>query len=137
LDLIGLVDSINEAVLIIDFGRKGFAIAGEERAGRISYEKGIAAALNVFKDTQVAADPQTIILAEHAFLSQELYLCNKGDKEALNSLTNAIQSLEDAFRALKVVEKSQSYQEAEKTYPRNGRFRVNGFPKDAFHIGGR
>jgi len=40
----GLIDSIIEAAIIIDSGRRGFAIIGEERVGRISYEKGIAAA---------------------------------------------------------------------------------------------
>ena len=134
MDLVGLIDNIIEAAIIIDSGRKGFAIIGEERAGRISYEKGIATALNVFKDAQISADPQTIILAEYAFLSQELHLCSENDKEAINSLTNAIQSFDDAFLALAVVEKSEFYQEPEKTYPHNSRFRINGFPKDAFHI---
>jgi hypothetical protein len=134
LDLIGLTNSIIEAAIIIDSGRKGFAIIGEERAGRISYEKGIVTALNCFRDAQISTDPQTIILAEYTFLSQELHLCSENDKETINSLTNALQSFDDAFSALNVVEKSNFYQEAEKTYPHNSKFRINGFPKDAFHI---
>jgi hypothetical protein len=133
LELTGLIDSINEAAIIIDSGRKGFAVIGEERAGRISYENGIAVALSVFKNAQISADPQTIILAEQAFLSQELHLCSKNDKETVNSLTKAIQGFYDAFLALKVVEKSVFYREAEKTYPHSAKFRINGFPKDAFH----
>jgi hypothetical protein len=36
--------------------------------GRISYEKGIADALSVFKEAQATSDPQTIILAEYTLL---------------------------------------------------------------------
>jgi hypothetical protein len=72
LALIGLIDSINEAVVNIDAGRKGFATRGKEQEGRISYEDGIAKALCAFETVQTIADPQTIILAEYTFLIQEL-----------------------------------------------------------------
>jgi hypothetical protein len=42
---IGLIDSIYDAAAFIDFGRKGFAIRGKEREGRISYEDGIDKAM--------------------------------------------------------------------------------------------
>ena len=60
----GLVDSINDSVLGIVFGRKGFAIQGKEREGRISYEKGIALAMSTFQEAQSTADLETIILAK-------------------------------------------------------------------------
>jgi len=133
LDLIGLVDSINKAVISIDSGRKGFATRGKAEEGRISYEDGIAVALSAFQEAQTTADPQTIILAEYTFLTQELEFCEKTDKDTLSSLTQAIQSFDDAFFALHAVEEA-GYKTAEKTYPHNGKYRVSGLPKDAFHI---
>jgi hypothetical protein len=130
----GLIDRINEAAANIDVGRKGFAITGKERAGRISYERGITVALSAFKKAQASADPQIIIVAEHAFLSQELQLCNESDKIAYASLKLAIESLDDAFRVLKITENSVFYKIVEESYPRSSKYRVKGFPKDAFHI---
>ena len=135
MDRIGLVNSVYDAAAKIDFGRKGFAIIGKEREGRISYEKGIADAMSVFKEAQTTSDPQTIILAEYTFLSQELQFCDKSDKDTLSSLTQAIQSFDDAFLALTVVEGSTFYQGVEKTTPHSKKYRVGGgFPKDSFHI---
>jgi hypothetical protein len=37
----GLLNNIISATARIDYGRKGFAIIGKEREGRISYENGI------------------------------------------------------------------------------------------------
>ena len=134
MELIGLVDSINAAAFNIDSGRKGFAVVGKERAGRIAYEGGIADALSGFKEAQASTDPQTIILVEYTFLSQELHFCPKSDTSTFRSLTHAIQSFDDAFLCLEVVEDHSAYQRAEKTYLRHKNYRANGFPKDAFHI---
>jgi hypothetical protein len=90
LDPIGCVDSISQAATKIDSGRKGFAIIGKEREGRISYETGIAKAMSIFNEVQISTDPQIIIIAEYTFLSQELYFCAKTDKDTLSSLTQAI-----------------------------------------------
>ena len=130
----GLVNRINAAAFSIDFGRKGFATRGKAEEGRISYEKGIAEALTAFKEAQATADPQTIILAEYAFLAQELQFCDGSDKDSFTSLTQAIQNFDDAFLALKAVENSTLYQGAEITYPHDKDYRVNGYPKDSFHI---
>ena len=130
----GLVNSIITATASIDSGRKGFAIIGKEREGRISYEDGIARALAAFKEAQSTADPHTIILVEYTFLTQELQFCEKTDKDSLSSLTQAIQDFDDAFLALTVVEDSTLYQAVEKTYPHRKKYRVGGYPKDAFHI---
>ena len=130
----GLVNSIYDAAASIDFGRKGFATRGKAEEGRISYEDGISAALVAFKDVQTTADPQIIILAEYTFLSQELQFCERTDKDTLSSLTQAIQSFDDAFLALEVVEDSTLYQAVEKAIPRHKKYRVSSFPKDSFHI---
>ena len=131
----GLVNRINAAAFSIDFGRKGFATRGKAEEGRISYEKGIAEALAAFKEAQATADPHTIILAEYAFLSQELEFCEKTDKESFNSLTKALKSFDDAFTVLSIVDDSTIYQGAEKSYPHDKKYRVGGgYPKDSFHV---
>ncbi|MFP3090600.1 hypothetical protein LQZ21_09775 [Treponema sp. TIM-1] len=133
MDQIGLVNSIFRAAANIDVGRKGFAIRGKEQEGRISYEKGIIAALSAFEEAQITVDPQTLILAEYTFLSQELQFCGETDKDTLSSLTQAIQSFDDAFLALQAVEES-GYKTADKAFPHRGTYRISGFPKDSFHI---
>ena len=134
MEIIGLIDSINKAAISIDSGRKGFAIIGKEREGRINYEDGIAVALSAFKEAQTTADPETIILAEYAFLSQELEFCEKTDKESLSSLTQALQFFDEAFIVLKIVEDKTLYQVVEKSYSHKKEYRFKGFPKDAFHV---
>ena len=130
---IGFLSSIYEAASFIDLGRKGFAIIGKEREGRISFEKGIAQAMAAFQEAQTTANPQAIILAEFTFISQELQFCHETDKASIGSLTQAIQSFDDAFLALKVVEELD-YKTAEQTYPHHKDYRISGFPLDAFHV---
>jgi len=134
LDRIGLTLDISNAAINIDSGRKGFATRGKAEEGRISYETGISQALIAFKEAQRTADPQIIILAEYTFLSQEIEFCDKTDKDSFSSLTQAIQSFDDAFLVLKIVEDKTLYKGAEDSHPHNQKYRVNGFPKDAFHI---
>jgi hypothetical protein len=129
----GLINSIYDAATAIDFGRKGFATRGKAEEGRISYEIGIAKALSAFEKAQMTADPETIILAEYTFLTQELQFCEKTDKDSLSSLTLAIQNFDDAFLALQAVEES-GYKTVDKAFPHNHKYRVSGFPRDAFHI---
>jgi len=134
LDLIGLVDSINASVLAIDSGRKGFAIRGKAEEGRIFYETGIALAMTAFKEAQATADPETILLAEYTFITQELQFCEKSDKATVSSLSRGIRFFDDAFLAIKAVE-GLHYGVAEQTYPHDNEYRVKeGFPKDAYHI---
>jgi hypothetical protein len=134
LDATGLVYKISDAALAIDSGRKGFAIEGKEREGRILYEDGISKALSAFEKAQSTADPQIIILVEYTFLNQEFHLCEKTDTDTLNSLTQAIQSFDDAFLALKAVEDRTLYKGAELTHPHSKKHRVNAFPNDSYHI---
>ena len=134
MDLIGYLDRISRAEANIDAGRKGFATKGKAEEGRISYETGIADAMTTFQKTETTADPQTIILTEYTFLTLELELCEKTDKDSLNSLTKAIQFFDDAFLVLKTVENSTLYKGAETTYPHHKDYRIGGFPKDSFHI---
>ena len=133
MDITGLIHKISDAAIAIDFGRKGFATRGKAEEGRLSYERGISLALSTFRDAQSTIDPRTIILVEYTFLTQELQFCEETDKDSQSSLTQAIQSFDDAFLALKAVEDS-NYKVADQTYPHNKKYRVSGFPKDSFHI---
>lgn len=133
MDKIGLVNNITAATIAIDYGRKGFAIRGKEQEGRISYETGISEAMSAFQEAQSTADPQTMLLTEYTFISQELHFCDKTDTDTYSSLTQAIQSFDDAFLALKAVEKPE-YKIADDIFPHDKKHRIKGFPKDSFHI---
>ena len=134
MDLTGLTLKIYDAATAIDFGRKGFATRGKAEEGRLSYERGVSVALSAFKDAQSTIDPQTIILVEYTFLAQELQFCGGTDTDSISSLTQAIHSFDDAFLALKAVEDGALYQGVEMAFPHNKKYRISGFPKDAFHI---
>jgi hypothetical protein len=133
LDLAGLINRITIATTRIDYGRKGFATRGKEQEGRISYEEGIAQAMTAFKEAQTTADPQTILLAEYTFITQELEFCEKTDKAAISSLSRAIRFFDDAFLALETVQSSH-YNMVEKAIPHDKDYRVKGYPRDAFHV---
>ncbi|GBU28498.1 hypothetical protein R84B8_02057 [Treponema sp. R8-4-B8] len=139
MDLITLANNIANAAMQIDAGRKGFATRGKEQEGRINYEIGIANAMSSFQEASnqrlaTTADPQTILLAEYTFISQELQFCEKSDKDSISSLTKAIRFFDDAFLALKTVEDKTQYQNVENCIPHDKDYRVKGFPKDSFHI---
>ena len=129
----GLVNNIITATISIDYGRKGFATRGKAEEGRVSYEEGIDLTLSTFKEAQISADPQTLILAEYTFLSQELQLCEAADKDSRDSLTKAVQSFDDAFLSIKAIDESDC-KSLDSFFPHNGKYRVKGFPKDSFHI---
>jgi hypothetical protein len=140
LGITGLVNSIITATSNIDLGRKGFATRGKAEEGRISYEKGIADAMSAFKEASATcvaaatADPHTIILVEYTFLAQELQFCDESDKDSFTSLTQALQSFDDAFQVLKIVEKPE-YKIADIAIPHHKDYRVKGgYPKDSFHV---
>jgi hypothetical protein len=134
MDLIGFLNNLVFIANDIDMGRKGFATDGKEHEGRISYEKGIAGAATAFREAQASAEPRTIVLAEMVFLEQELQFCDDADSITRSSLTQAIQSFEDALRCLTTVENKTLYQGAETTHPTGAKYRIQGFPKDAFHL---
>jgi hypothetical protein len=134
LDPAGLLNNIFLGTSNIDKGRKYLATDGLEHAGRLSYEYGIAIALDAFKNAQASSDPQTMILAELVFLKQEFQFCDETDAITRNSLTQAIQSFDDSLRSLKIVEDSALYQAAEATYLTNYKYRYHDFPRDAIHL---
>lgn len=130
----GFLAEIILGVANLNKGRKYLDTDGLERSGRILYEKGISAALDIYQKVLNLADPQTLLLCELTFLQQEFHFCNETDASTLSSLTQAIQSFEDALRCLEIVEKRKSYKEAEATYSTALKYRYCGFPRDAVHL---
>jgi len=51
----------------------------------------------------------------------------------VNSIANAVLSIDDAFLVLRTVEEP-GYKAVETAFPHNGKYRVQGYPKDSFHI---
>jgi hypothetical protein len=135
MDLVFYLNKLITCANEIDIGRKGVATDGREHKGRISYERGISGTLSAFQEAQSTADPQTLILAELNFLQQELRFCNEADTDTKSSLTQAIQSFEDALLSLEAIEDTATYKiSADKTYPHCPKYRIQGFPKDGFYI---
>lgn len=133
LDLNSLVIDISKAVINIVSGRKGFATRGKEQEGRILYETGIERAMSIFKESQTSKDPHALLLSEYTFITQEFQLCPKSYKRTISSLTNAIQSFDDAFLALKAVADPR-YKIVDETFPHISKYRYDAYPKDSFHI---
>ena len=136
MDRIGLLDSILDCEAQIDQGRKWLDTDGLEREGRLSYQRGLALAMEAFRNVQSLAeeDLELAILAEYTFIAQELHLCDAADSQATSSLKSAIQSFDDAFLSLEAVEDAAVYKGAEMTHPRSSKYRIKGMPRDAFHI---
>jgi len=134
LDLSGLINKIIFATANIDAGRKGFATKGKAEEGRINFENGISSGMSTFIEIQISADPLALLFAEYAFITQELELAPKFDKDTINSLKRALHFFDDAFLTLDVVDDKSHYQSVDKTYPHDTKYRYKGYPKDSFHI---
>ncbi|GHT61963.1 hypothetical protein FACS1894109_20720 [Spirochaetia bacterium] len=130
----GLINSISDAVYLIAEGRIARRIRGKTEQGLVDFEKGIALAMDAFTEAASSADPYLMLLAEYAFVTQELESGYPEEKDALASYRAAIAAFDDAFRALEVVKAPSIYQGVEKAFPRKGDYRHNGCPKDAFHV---
>ncbi|MDR3325125.1 MAG: hypothetical protein LBS82_03940 [Spirochaetaceae bacterium] len=129
----GLIARVTDAATRIDEGRKGLRTDGDEHEGRITYEAGLSIAMKAFQEAPSMRDAETLILVEYTFLAQELEFCDAADAQAIASLTQAVQSFDDAFLDLKAVS-SPAYWGAEQAIPHRKDHRVHGMPKDAYHI---
>ena len=136
MDRTGLLRNVYDSVFNIDQGRKWLDTDGLEANGRVSYQGGLAIAMESFQAAQAYAvnDLQLLILAEQTFIMQELQFCDSADTDAQSSLEQANRSFDDALRSLEVVSDSLLYEGAEKTYPTHRKYRYKSMPKDAFHI---
>ena len=136
MDRIGYLDKINTSVISIYKGRDGLDTDGGEREGRISYQDGLAVALDIFQKIQLQAaeDLELLVLAEYFFLGQELQFCASADTNATTSLTKAVQEFDEAFLALGVLLNTDVYKSLEKAISHRPEFRYKEMPKDAFHV---
>jgi hypothetical protein len=130
----GLLVSIVQSVENIDVGRHGLATDGEEHQGRVSFTKGLLKALSAFQAAHdnVVDDAETVILVEHAFLTEERKYSAEPEVEA--SLAAALASFDDALRVLATVQNPVAYRYVETSWPHLRKYRYRDMPKDAFHI---
>jgi hypothetical protein len=136
LEWTGLLAEILESQLAIEAGRKLLDTEDFESDGRTRYRYGLALAMKAFQEVGNIAmeDLELLILAEYTFLTQELRFCDPTDTQAVASLTRAVQSFDDAFRALEAAADGVLYRGADLAQPRSFKYRIKGMPKDAFHI---
>jgi hypothetical protein len=134
MDTIGLLNRIAEAVEAIDKGRRGLATKGSAEEGLAFYQDGLSKAMAVFQEGAVSGDARTLILVDHAYVTQEIQFCDTHDADARNSLNAAITGFDDALRVLPTINDAAAYQTVETSYPHAGDYRVNGMPKDAYHV---
>jgi hypothetical protein len=136
LDKNGLIAKIQESVMHIDNGRKGQNTDGLEHEVRVSYNKGLALALEAFVEVQMLAstDLKLSVLAEYTFVRQEYELCDPEDTDALSSSNAAIHDIDEAFLALTVLERASDYKSVEQAISHHSKFRYHGMVKDAFHV---
>jgi hypothetical protein len=131
---IGLLDKIGYSVEHIATGRKALDTVGKAEAGLISYHLGLDSAMKAFTEAAISADAESMILVEHAFLTEEKRFCDPSDVVAISSLTAATDSFDDALLALKAVCSVTLYAGIEMGFPHSIKYRINKMPKDAFHI---
>jgi len=133
MDKTGLRDKVYKYVDILNLGRKGLTIDGQEHEGHVAHDEGLKGIMALLTEVRAEKDLEAMIITENAYIREELALCDAENKAAIASMTRAVASFDDALRALEAVEES-GYKTAEKTYPRNTKYRVKGnLPKDALH----
>ncbi|WP_461252936.1 hypothetical protein [Treponema sp. R8-4-B8] len=89
--------------------------------------------MSLFKQAQTSADPQTLILAEYTFLSQELEFLEKTDKDSISSLSKAVKFFDDAFLAVKALNELD-YKLVDNFFLHDKEYRIKDYPKDSFHV---
>jgi hypothetical protein len=129
-----LINRINTSVELLANGRKGLYTTGEAEVGQAWYKRGLAGATAAFTEAAASADAETLILAEHAFLTEEKRFCDASDSIARGSLTAAINSFDDALRALSAVVVPSLYAGVDLGFPRSAKYRIDALPKDAYHL---
>jgi hypothetical protein len=134
MDKNGLKNDIFTAGLYIANGRKNVFVQGEERDGRVTFEKGHVLARETFQEALNSGDVYLILLAESLFVAQELAESEADEKEGIASAKKAMERFDDAFLALEVVSQSEAYRHVDKVFPHDREYRHNGLPRDSFHV---
>jgi hypothetical protein len=123
-----------EAVSNIAEGRIGLRTRGETEDGRENFAKGLELGKQIFSELKNCGDPELMLLAEYAFVNQELEGARTEEKIGRASYEAAVHDFDDAFLSLKAVKDAAIYQGAENTHPHRAPFRYKGMPNDSFHI---
>jgi hypothetical protein len=130
----GLTIGIIEAVSDIAKGRIGLRTKGQTEEGRGNFTEGLELGRQIFAEIKDCGDPELMLLAEYAFINQELEGARAEEKIGRASYEFAMHDFDDAFLSLKSANDATMYQGAENTYPHRSPFRHKGMPNDAFHI---
>jgi hypothetical protein len=130
----GLTIGILEAVCKVTDGRIGLRTKGKTEVGRENLVKGLELGKQIFSELKDCRDPELMLLAEYAFVNQELEGARTEEKIGRASYQSATHDFDDAFLSLKSVKDSAMYQGAENTHPHRAPFRYKGMPNDSFHI---
>jgi hypothetical protein len=123
-----------EAVNNIADGRISLRTVGKTEEGRENFAKGLELGKQIFSEIKDCGDPELMLLAEYAFVNQELEGARAEEKIGRASYQSAVHDFDDAFLSLKAVKDTAMYQGAENTHPHRAPFRYKGMPNDSFHI---
>lgn len=134
MEKIGLIADMSDAVEQIAVGRTGLETDGREHDGFIEFSEGINKASVLYTEAANSGDCELMIVAEYTYLSKELEYAQDGETGAEASAAAALESFDDALLVLKAVE-NKNYEYAELAFPHRGKWRYNGYPNDAFHVG--
>jgi hypothetical protein len=130
----GLTDGIIKTVNKIAYGRIGLRTKGEAEEGRENFAGGLELGKQIFSQLKICGDSELMLLAEYAFMNQELEGARDEEKIGRSSYQSAVHDFDDAFLSLKSVKDAVMYQGAENTHPHRAPFRYKGMPNDSFHI---
>jgi hypothetical protein len=130
----GLNINIARAAARIARGRRGLEIPGKTEAGHFDFQTGHAIAMRTFQEAVASGDVDLVMLAENLFVSQELAESKGDEPEATASAEAALQSFDDAFLVLQIVDDPAVYRGVELGFPHRGQWRYKDLPRDAFHV---
>jgi hypothetical protein len=129
--------SINNRIanraLTIARGRDYINKLGHEEMGVVIVRKGVAMAIDVFKEAKATKDVKVILQAELTFIGQELLNCNNSFTRG--SLEKAETNITDALNSYSILSETASYPDAEQTHSTSPKYRIKSAPRDAFHNG--
>lgn len=106
----------------------------EETVERRLNKSDIIETSKIIRDIGVTKDIDIIVTAERVILRHEAQFYGADNPLALKSLNEAIRELDRASETLAVVQDKSLYQIANKTHSVKDKDRINGLPKDAFHV---
>jgi hypothetical protein len=130
----GLSIDIARAAAMIARGQRNLEITGKAEAGLLDFQAGHALAMRTFQEAVASGDVELVMLAENLFVTQELSESKGDEPEATASAEAALQSFDDAFLVLQIVDDPVVYRGAELAFPHRGQWRYKDLPRDAFHV---